>query len=109
VEYDLVAFLVARYFGMRSYTAIYGVLYVFFSIGAGIGPLVFGHSFDQTGSYRFILNVAFAVLIASGVSLLTLGRYIYRRQPDVPFPSAAAEPPATMPSVTAAQSPMAGQ
>jgi len=107
VEYDLMAFLVARYFGMRSYTAIYAVLYVFFSIGAGVGPLVFGWSFDQTGSYRLILDVAFVVLIASGVSLLTLGRYRYKRQPDSPLPAAAA--PATLPSVVAAQSPMAGR
>jgi MFS family permease len=107
VEYDLVAFLIARYFGMRSYTAIYGVLYVFFSIGAGVGPLVFGWSFDQTGSYRFILEVGFCVLIASGLLLLTLGRYRYRRQPDIPFPAAAA--PATLPNVVAAQSPIAGR
>ena len=29
VEYDLMAFLVARYFGMKSYSAIYGALYGF--------------------------------------------------------------------------------
>jgi len=107
VEYDLVAFLIARYFGMRSYTAIYGVLYVFFAIGAGVGPLVFGWSFDRTGSYRLILDVAFVVLIASGLSLLALGRYRYRRQPDSPLPAAAA--PATLPNVVAAQSPIAGR
>ncbi len=107
VEYDLVAFLVARYFGMRSYTAIYGVLYVFFSIGAGVGPLLFGWCFDRTGSYRLILDIAFGVLIASGLSLLTLGRYRFRRQPEIPFPAAAA--PATLPNVVAAQSPMAGR
>jgi predicted MFS family arabinose efflux permease len=107
VEYDLVAFLVARYFGMRSYTAIYGVLYVFFSIGAGVGPLLFGWCFDRTGSYRLILDVAFGVLIASGLSLLALGRYRYKRQPEIPFPAAAA--PATLPNVVAAQSPIAGR
>jgi MFS family permease len=106
VEYDLVAFLVARYFGMRSYTAIYGVLYVFFSIGAGVGPLLFGWCFDRTGSYRLILEVAFGVLIASGLSLLALGRYRYRRQPEIPFPAAAS--PSGLPSGVAAQSPMAG-
>jgi MFS family permease len=107
VEYDLVAFLIARYFGMRSYTAIYGVLYVFFSTGAGVGPLVFGWSFDRTGSYRLILDVDFVVLIASGLSLLALGRYRFKRQPDIPFPAAAA--PATLPNVVAAQSPIAGR
>jgi len=112
VEYDLMAFLVARYFGMRAYTAIYGVLYVFFSIGAGVGPLVFGWCFDRTGSYRLVLDVAFAALILSGLALLALGRYRYQRQPDATFPAAAApaaDPPAIMPSVTASHSPMAGK
>ncbi len=110
VEYDLIAFLVARYFGMKSYTAIYGVLYVFFSIGAGVGPLLFGWSFDKTGSYRTILDIAFVVLLASGACLLTLGRYRYsRRQPDIPFPSSAADEPAIMPSVVAAHRPIAGK
>ncbi len=112
VEYDLIAFLVARYFGMRSYTAIYGVLYVFFSIGAGVGPLLFGWSFDATGSYRTILNVAFAVLLISGASLLALGRYRFaqgRAADPGPAQSWAADSPAIMPSVTAAQSPIAGK
>jgi predicted MFS family arabinose efflux permease len=100
VEYDLIAFLVARYFGMRSYTAIYGVLYVFFSIGAGLGPLLFGWSFDATGSYRTILNVAFAVLMISGASLLTLGRYRFARGETADqsvAPARTAESPAAAP------------
>jgi MFS family permease len=110
VEYDLVAFFVARYFGMRSYTAIYGVLYVFFSIGAGVGPLLFGWSFDQTKSYKTILDIAFGVLIVCGLALLTLGRYRYAGGPSVDAAvAAAAEPPAIIPSVTAAQSPIAGK
>ncbi len=111
VEYDLIAFLVARYFGMRSYTAIYGVLYVFFSIGAGLGPLLFGWSFDRMGNYHLILAIAFAALIAGGLSLLTLGRYRYRISQGEAnaLPAAAADTPAILPSVTAAQSPMAGR
>ncbi len=114
VEYDLMAFLVARYFGMRSYTAIYGVLYVFFSVGAGLGPLAFGWSFDRTGSYKIILGVAFFVLIASGAALLTLGRYryAYRKGEDASYPAGAApaaDPPAIIPNVVAAQSPIAGK
>lgn len=75
VEYDLMAFFVARYFGMRSYTAIYGILYVFFSIGAGLGPLMFGRSFDATGSYKTILQASFVMLVIGAASFLTLGRY----------------------------------
>ena len=75
VEYDLMAFLVARYFGMKSYSAIYGSLYGFFAVGAGAGPVVFGRVFDKTGSYGPVLGTTAALLIIGAVSLLFLGRY----------------------------------
>jgi MFS family permease len=75
VEYDLIAFFVARYFGMRSYTAIYGVLYVCFALGAGFGPLVFGLAYDHAGSYHGSLQISAGVLIVAALSLLLLGRY----------------------------------
>jgi MFS family permease len=109
VEYDLIAYLVARYFGMRSYTAIYGVLYVFFSVGAGVGPLLFGRSFETTGSYRLILEAAFAVLLVCGLSLLLLGRYRYGGRTEGGEAIRAAEAPLIMPKVAAEQSPMAGR
>jgi predicted MFS family arabinose efflux permease len=102
VEYDLMAYLVARYFGMRSYTVIYGVLYVFFAIGSGFGPLIFGWSFDRTGSYRLILNISFAMLILCGASLLALGRYRYKQGHGAEDAFAAADAPAIMPSVGSA-------
>jgi predicted MFS family arabinose efflux permease len=75
VEYDLMAFLVARYFGLKSYGAIYGTLYGFFALGAGIGPVVFGRAFAATGSYDGPLMQAVLMLIGGAALLLTLGRY----------------------------------
>lgn len=75
VEYDLMAFFVARYFGMRSYTQIYAVLYGCFAFGAGTGPAIFGWSFDKTGSYATVLMASFAVLVLGALSFLALGRY----------------------------------
>lgn len=83
VEYDLMAFFVARYFGMRSYTLTYGIFYVFFSLGAGAGPLFFGRAFDATGSYDSILITSSVVLIISAAAFLTLGAY-RRFDQDVP-------------------------
>jgi len=79
VEYDLMAFFVARYFGMRSYTQIYSLLYVCFSAGAGLGPAIFGWSFDRSGSYAGVLLASFIALVLGALSLLALGRY---RQPE---------------------------
>lgn len=75
VEYDLMAFLVARYFGMKSYGAIYGTLYGFFAVGAGLGPVMFGKAFDQTGNYHSALLLAAAMFLAGALLLLPLGRY----------------------------------
>ena len=75
VEYDLMAFLVARYFGLKSYGAIYGSLYGFFALGAGIGPVVFGRAFDATGSYDGPLMLSAWLLVGGAGLLLLLGRY----------------------------------
>lgn len=75
VEYDLMAFLVARYFGLKSYGAIYGSLYGFFALGAGIGPVVFGRAFDATGHYDGPLMLSAGLLVLGALLLLLLGRY----------------------------------
>jgi predicted MFS family arabinose efflux permease len=75
VEYDLLAYLTSRYFGLRSYATIYGFLYVFFGIGAGVGPMLFGWAFGASKSYTPILHVAFVSLALSALCLLALGRY----------------------------------
>lgn len=75
LEYDLMAFLVARYFGMKGYGGVYGALYGFFALGAGLGPVVFGSAFDKSGSYAGSLHASAIMLLASALLLLTLGRY----------------------------------
>ncbi len=75
VEYDLLAFLIARYFGLKSYNVVYAGIYSAFALGAGIGPRVFGHYYDVTGSYHFPLMLSTVMMIASALLLLTLGRY----------------------------------
>lgn len=91
VEYDLMAFLTARYFGMKSYGAIYGALYGFFALGAGVGPVVFGKAFDAAHSYAGPLRLSVAFLILGAGLLLTLGRYRRFADPGGPQVLAAAE------------------
>ena len=82
VEYDLLAYLIARYMGMRSYGALYSIAFGLFAIGAGAGPSVLGHAFDASATYAQGLLVCGALLIFSALVLLTLGRY--PRFGDVP-------------------------
>lgn len=77
VEYDLMSFLIARYFGMRYYGSAYGTLYLMFGIGAGAGPVLFGWAYDVQGHYSTILQASIALLVIPSVMLLALGRYTY--------------------------------
>lgn len=74
-ELDLLAYLCSRYFGLRHYGAIYGGLYVFFSIGAGIAPAGFGRAFDIFGHYNVVLYVVAGMSLVGAVLMLALGRY----------------------------------
>jgi len=75
VEYDLLAFLVSKYFGILHYAVIYGILYAFFAAGAGFGPAIYGRVYQATGSYDTILNWSMWAFIFCSVALLILGRY----------------------------------
>lgn len=77
VEYDVMAFFVSKYFGMKNYSAIYGSLYGFFAIGAGFGPYIFGKSLEMTGSYTTIFGYAAAAFVIGAIPLLFLGKYQY--------------------------------
>ena len=74
-ELDLLAFLASRYFGLKDYGKLYGSLYIFFSIGAGLAPALFGRYFDANGNYNILLYLIVITSLISGILMLTLGRY----------------------------------
>lgn len=78
IEYDLLGYLVTRYFGRRSYSAIYGSLFAIFLLGGGGAPLLFGYAFDLTGRYDDVLRLTALGLTGAAGLLLTLGRYRYK-------------------------------
>jgi MFS family permease len=77
VEYDLLAFMIARYFGVRSYSTIYGFVYGAYVLGSGIGPAVFGAVFDKYQSYDSALILASIMLVVGAFLLVLMGRYSY--------------------------------
>jgi len=74
-EFDLLAYLLAAYFGLRRYGAIYGVAAALFSLAGGAGPLLFATVFDASGSYDPILKASAVAFLISGGGLLLLGKY----------------------------------
>ncbi|RAX40307.1 MFS transporter [Rhizobium tropici] len=79
VEFDLMAYLVSRYLGMRSYATIYAILYGIFVVGAFVGPSLFGYVFDRTGTYTGILKACALLLIGGATTVLFLGPYPIRK------------------------------
>jgi predicted MFS family arabinose efflux permease len=78
-EIDLIAYLTARYFGMKNYGFLYGLMYSMFSIGAAAGPAIVGHLFDATGSYRIALWVMAACLIFGAIAVASLPQFARER------------------------------
>lgn len=74
-EFDIVAFLATKYFGLKAYGKIYGLLYIALFVGAAISPPVFGWVLDTYGSYRPILLIFAAIIPVAAIGLLALGRY----------------------------------
>ncbi|MEM7283436.1 MAG: MFS transporter [Pseudomonadota bacterium] len=74
VEYDFMAYLVSKYFGMKKYSAIYGALYGFFAAGAGFGPALMNNWADENGWDHTLIQAA-VVLFIFTLPLLALGRY----------------------------------
>lgn len=74
-ESDIIAFMAARYFGMREYGRIYGLLYMPFGIFSSISPLAYGAIRDRTESYDLALGAAMVLFLFGGLLLLGLGRY----------------------------------
>ena len=88
-EFDLLAYLCARYFGLRHYSQIYGSQWVLFTLFVGIGPPLFGHIYDVTASYVSILYVACVIFLVAPATLLLLGGY--PSFPESELPQAGSE------------------
>lgn len=74
-EVDIIAFLMSRYFGLRSLGATLGFAFGTFVIAGGLGPLMMGFAFDRTGSYRVPLAGFCMAAIVAAALVTRLGPY----------------------------------
>jgi MFS family permease len=86
-EIDLMAFFLSRYFGLKAYGKVYGVMFAVFNIGTGLGPALSGLSFDRFHSYGPIFIVYEVALAITCALFLRLGPYPYpaAKRDDVPI------------------------
>jgi MFS family permease len=73
-EFDISAYLLARYFGMRDFARLYGLLLGIVTFASALAPALFGVLYRSTGSYDSMLGVAVGCFIVGPGLLLTLGQ-----------------------------------
>jgi len=74
-EADITPYLLTRYFGLRSFSTLYGFTWTAYAIAGAIGPVWMGRVFDATGSYVSLLTFLSGATLVSAALLLLLPRY----------------------------------
>ncbi len=74
-EFDLIAYMVSRYFGMRNYGQIYSWQFIAFGVGSGFMAPVPELVKENFGSYDPALYIIAALFVIGGAMLLLMGRY----------------------------------
>lgn len=82
-EADITPYLLTRYFGLRSFSTLYGITWTFYAIAGALGPVLLGHAYDSTGSYTALLTLLSGATAFGALLMLTLPRYSAREQPAV--------------------------
>jgi MFS family permease len=69
-ETDIVPYLIARHFGLRSLSTLYGFNWTAWGLAGIAGPILLGRAFDVTGSYALALvQLGVITLVAAGLML----------------------------------------
>ena len=68
-------YLLMRYFGLRSFSTLYGFTWTFYAAAGAIGPVILGRAFDMTGSYASLLVLLAVALGLAATTNLLLPRY----------------------------------
>lgn len=88
-EIDIMAFLVGRYFGVRTFGEIYGWIMGVFVFASGLGPTVMGVCYDRTHSYNLALEGFAASLAVASILISRLGPYAFPAPRDIAVPQTA--------------------
>ena len=75
IEWDAVAYLVSRHFGMRAFGTVFGTIGGLMLLMTGLGPFMTNYSYDLTGSYDLALAAFIPFCLLSSALFLTLPNY----------------------------------
>jgi MFS family permease len=68
-EADAMPYLISRYFGLRSFTELFGYTFSAYAVAGALGPGLMGLSFDHFGDYQLTL-AGLALAIALGAAVM---------------------------------------
>ena len=74
-EADITPYLLSRYYGLRSFSTLYGFTWTFYAIAGATGPVILGHAYDSTGSYTTLLGILGITMAAAAGLMLLLPIY----------------------------------
>jgi MFS family permease len=77
-ELDVTPYLLSRYFGLRAFSTLYGIVFGSSALAGAVGPILLGRTFDATGSYGVLLPRIALLVFAVALLMLTLPRYDLR-------------------------------
>jgi MFS family permease len=72
-EFDVLSFVVKRYFGLRAFGRTYGVVFALFQLGSALGAILLPLSRVYTGSYVLGLSVFCAAMAIVAACFILLG------------------------------------
>ena len=91
-EFDIMAYIVSRYWGIRSFGALYGLVLMFVNFANAAGMMLMGWCFQLKHSYVPMLWVFEVFLVVSIVLMSGMGAYRYpapKKQKEKPLVATA--------------------
>jgi len=74
-ELDLIGYLVSRYFGMKAYGRIYGLMYTMVLAGSSLSNVAYGLILDLTGTYTIALYTSSGLFVLSAALFMMMRRF----------------------------------
>ena len=74
-EADITPYLISRYYGLKSFSTLYGLSWTVYAIAGAVGPVIMGRAFDLTGSYQSLLIRLSVFTLVTALLMLFLPRY----------------------------------
>ncbi len=74
-EISEISYLVSRYFGLKAFGLINGIMFAAFQLGSGAGAYAMGVYYDRAGDYLGALWVVTGLVVISTILIVLLGPY----------------------------------